>query len=58
MVCSFKGQVLARYLERMGVSWGDSHDGELADALNVLRQFSLERLEYVEFDQCGMAKPI
>lgn len=53
----FQGQVLARYLERMGRELGDSHDGELADALERLRQFSLERLEYVEFDQCGMAVP-
>jgi uncharacterized circularly permuted ATP-grasp superfamily protein/uncharacterized alpha-E superfamily protein len=48
----FQGGVLARYLDRMARELGDSHDADLAEALDRLRRFDLEKLAHLQFSQC------
>ncbi|MDP3540495.1 MAG: circularly permuted type 2 ATP-grasp protein [Azonexus sp.] len=48
----FQGSVLNRYLDRMARELGATFDGKLGDALENLRNFDLERLEDLQFDEC------
>ncbi len=48
----FQASVLARYLDRMARELGAANEGELADALERLRQFDLARLEHLQFSDC------
>ncbi len=53
----FQAGVLARYLERMSRELGASFDGKLAEALERLRSFDLEKLEHLQFSQCRECAP-
>ena len=48
----FQASVLARYLDRMARELGAANEGELAVALERLRQFDLARLEHLQFSDC------
>ncbi|HXE40426.1 MAG TPA: alpha-E domain-containing protein, partial [Azonexus sp.] len=47
----FQGSVLARYLERMASELGATFDGKLTEVLERLRQFDLDRLENLPFNE-------
>ncbi|MBI2276984.1 MAG: circularly permuted type 2 ATP-grasp protein [Dechloromonas sp.] len=48
----FQASVLARYLERMASELGASFDGKLIEVLGRLRNYDLDRLEHLQFDDC------
>lgn len=49
---AFQASVLIRYLDRMARELGAGFDGKMADSLDLLRQFDLERLEHLQFAEC------
>jgi uncharacterized alpha-E superfamily protein len=53
----FQASVLARYLERMARELGASFDGKLAEALERLRGFDLEKFEHLQLSQCRECAP-
>ena len=48
----FQAGVLARYLDRMARELGADFDGQLADAVDRLRAYDLEKLEHLQFSEC------
>jgi uncharacterized alpha-E superfamily protein len=48
----FQAGVLARYLDRMARELGADFDGQLADTVDRLRAYDLEKLEHLQFSEC------